>query len=74
MDPTLTAFHARCQNHDWHYSYSDDGAVYRRGAEAATKLRGDAKRLGGQHQLIYEAWADFKANKGPEPQPPEEKD
>ena len=40
---TDSEFFALCQRHDWTYQYSDDHSVWRRGSDAAAKLRSEAE-------------------------------
>jgi hypothetical protein len=36
---TIIELYDLLEKHDWYYMYSDDGNVYRRGAEASHKLQ-----------------------------------
>lgn len=48
---TFDAFVAALRSHDWHYDYSDDHAVWRRGRDAARKLQDRAN----SHPLLSSA-------------------
>jgi hypothetical protein len=45
--------------HDWHYAYSDDGSVYRRGAAEEQRLKGIASQS-AEHMALWKSmslWA-----------------
>jgi hypothetical protein len=51
-------FFNACKNHDWTYSYSDDGRVYRQGEAADSKLRDQAK-TDPVLENIHTAWYNY---------------
>jgi hypothetical protein len=54
----IRQFFNACALHDWHYNYSDDPGVYRRGADADTALRSQAD---GDPDLkaVWDRWAEY---------------
>lgn len=63
VDPVKYDFMRLCRNHDWYYSYSDDGSVYRAGVERETKLINKAKALGPEYEAIYNRCRHFAFNR-----------
>lgn len=61
---TLAEFHARLRSHDWFYHYSDDGRVYRAGADSAARLS-EASKESPDHKRLYCAWCDAQLHQQP---------
>ena len=57
--PTILDIARMCETIDWYYSYSDDGAVYRAGKEAETRLRKLAAAVGPEAVRILDAWDTY---------------
>jgi len=55
---TQEEFFNACKNHDWTYSYSDDGRVYRQGEAADSKLTAKAK-TDPVFEKIHTAWYNY---------------
>ena len=45
MNPELVTLDRLLCWHDWHYNYSDDHSVYRRGRDHATSIEAELDRL-----------------------------
>jgi hypothetical protein len=48
----LNAYISELSSHDWYYTYSDDGSVYRAGERKEQALRAKAK----EHPVYQKAW------------------
>lgn len=53
-DAEFDEFARQVRGHDWYYQYSDDGAVFRRGADNHERLEAIAKIKGGIYQKYWE--------------------
>lgn len=62
--PTLAKYWEMLNQHDWYYSYSDDGSVYRRGSEAEAKLLAIAKKS-PEHQALFDGFRHHHFSGGP---------
>lgn len=63
---TLAEFHARLRSHDWFYHYSDDGRVYRAGADSAARLA-ELSKESEDHSRLYKAFCDAMLHDKPQP-------
>lgn len=56
-DDEFDEFRRICLAHDWHYDYTDDGAVWRRGNEVQKKLEKIVAEKGGKYLAYWENYA-----------------
>lgn len=56
-DDEFDEFRRICLAHDWHYDYSDDGSVWRRGNEVQKKLEKIVADKGGKYREYWENYA-----------------
>lgn len=56
-DEEFDEFRRLCLGHDWHYDYTDDGAVWRRGNEVQKKLEKIVAEKGGKYKEYWENYA-----------------
>lgn len=56
--PSLKAYYEMLDHHDWYYSYSDDGGVYRRGSKNEDIIK-DYSHTSPEHYKLY---SDFCAH------------
>lgn len=56
-DEEFDNFRRICLAHDWHYDYSDDGGVWRRGNEVQKKLEKIVAEKGGKYRDYWENYA-----------------
>ena len=56
-DEEFDEFRRICLGHDWHYDYTDDGAVWRRGNEVQKKLEKIVAEKGGKYLAYWENYA-----------------
>lgn len=56
-DDEFDAFRRMCLTHDWHYDYTDDGAVWRRGNDQQKKLEKIVADKGGKYKEYWENYA-----------------
>ncbi len=56
-DDEFDEFRRMCLGHDWHYDYTDDGAVWRRGNEVQKKLEKIVADKGGKYKEYWENYA-----------------
>lgn len=62
QDEILSALAQKLKAHDWYYTYSDDGTVYRRGEQEAKEIReiiAVAKEAGVGPEA-QQLWEDYK--------------
>ncbi|NBP02170.1 MAG: hypothetical protein EBU90_18970 [Proteobacteria bacterium] len=67
--PSLYQFHKMLQAHDWEYQYSDDGSVYRRGAQQERDIARAIEKGGKSYEDLYKEYRKNIGNKefkGPE--------
>lgn len=74
---TLQALWDALDKHDWHYDFSDDGDVYRRGQRVSAALRTAAASLEGG-EAMYSGFRSYvstgpnwKSRQEPKPKRPE---
>lgn len=53
---TLQEYEKMLKRHDWHYEYSDDHSVWKRGNEAHKELKRLAEELGGAFLALYRSY------------------
>lgn len=58
MVEQFDAFVNQLKNHDWHFEYSDDHSVWRRGRANLEAIRAKAKS-NAVFQTAYEIWYDY---------------
>lgn len=56
-DDEFDEFRRLCLGHDWHYDYTDDGAVWRRGNDMQKKLEKIVAEKGGKYLQYWENYA-----------------
>lgn len=56
-DREFDDFRRLCLGHDWHYDYTDDSAVWRRGNEMQKKLENIVAEKGGKYKEYWENFA-----------------
>ncbi len=69
---TLKEFYSKLSNHDWHYRYSSDSSVYRRGQSSEAVIQMAAKES-PEHNKLYDEYWDYVFRDGVEkPTAPED--
>lgn len=53
-DEEYDAFRRKCINHDWYYSYSDDGGVWKNGERVRKELEATVATKGGKYKEYWE--------------------
>lgn len=56
-DDEFDSFRLMCLQHDWYYSYSDDGGVWRRGNDRQKKLEAIVAEKGGKYKDYWDNYA-----------------
>ena len=67
---TLQEYWKMLSLHDWHYQYSDDHSVWRRGHLAQKEV----ERVSGQseaHLALHNGWIEWLCGNGEQPEMPE---
>ena len=67
---TLQEFYDALEWHDWHYQYSDDRSVYKRGDEQQRKIEQWANEH-PEHKRLFDEFAAYVRGSGPKPERPQ---
>ncbi len=59
-DESFDAFRRQVREHDFYYSFSDDGSVYRAGEKQRTAIEAIVKERGGMYQTYWKHYQKLK--------------